>query len=129
MFHEALLRQGPRIVAQLKLEIPNMVRSNDNLELGDTAGCIRGFHITHSVVALGTIGWIPANPMLVLCVGVGSKHVHIARPTADGAIIILIPCLRDRQAPMALCHTCRGSKNKGCDKALGSHERRENAVF
>jgi hypothetical protein len=98
-----------------------MVRRDDDLKLGDAASCIGSLHITHGVVSLGSTGWIPADSMFVLRVGVGSEDMHIARATADRAIVVEIPRLRDRQAPMALRHTCSCSKKEGCDKAGGSH--------
>lgn len=73
MLHETLLRQRTGIIAQLKLKVPHMVRRDDNLELGNVAGGVSSLHIAYGIVALGSTGRIPANPMLVLRVDVRSE--------------------------------------------------------
>lgn len=73
MLREAFLRQCARIVAELKLEIPHMVRCNDSFKLSNTPSDIVGLHVTHSIVTLGSAGRITADPMLVLGVGVHSE--------------------------------------------------------
>jgi hypothetical protein len=73
MLREAFLRQCARIVAELKLEIPHMVRCNDNFKLSNTSSGIGGLHVSHSIVTLGSAGRITADPMLVLGMGVPSE--------------------------------------------------------
>jgi hypothetical protein len=117
---EALLRQLPRIVANLELEISDMVRRNDYLELGDSASCIHSMQVTRGIVALDTTGWIPTDSMKVLRVLVTSEAMHRARPTSDRVISIHIPRLRNRHAAMAMRHRYSGGQNEGSDTPEGS---------
>jgi hypothetical protein len=121
--HEALLRQRTSIVAELELEIPDMVSCDGNLELGHAPGVIGGLHVAHCIVTLVSGGGIPADSVLILGVGVRSKRMHIAGATTHRAILIHVPGLRDRHAPMAFRDTGSGNKNQGGYKTSRARKR------
>jgi len=110
---EAFLREISCVLAEIKLEVANVMRRDGGFDLDGATGNVSGCNVSYHVVGLVCTHGVATNAMLILGLNPTGKLKNGAWASCNRTVVIVVPCYW-------LCHAAMAESRKHCSR--GEHK-------